>query len=147
MKSAPVQELIALVTADSLLEAPPKIHKTNIVHKMSRPEADTAQDPYIVFGQVTYKPGMRETGLPYWKPVFETTRDDEDGSFVYAVGTKADDENIICTLESYKSKDYLWDVHVKSDAVQENMKTKDIRSGLSHTLLKIREGWFHKELN
>lgn len=136
---------MTLVQAESLLEEPPKVHKLKSIHRMSRPAANTAQDPYIVFGRVGYKPGLRAQGLPYWKPVFETTRDkEEDGAFVYAITTKEDEADTIYSVEMYKSKDYLWDVHVKSDAVQENMKTKDIRCSLHHTLLKFRGGYFHK---
>jgi len=59
---------------------------------------------------------------------------------------KCGEEGKLYTLEAYESKEYLADVHVKSQAIAHSIKnTKHLRNGLSHTFLKLEAGYLFKE--
>jgi quinol monooxygenase YgiN len=51
--------------------------------EFTRPEVATHPDPFLVFTDIEYKPGKVETVIPFWKGVFERTRDDEKGALYW----------------------------------------------------------------
>jgi quinol monooxygenase YgiN len=114
-------------------------------HALVRASISAHADPYIVLGTVDYEDGGLNASFPYWKAVFETTQKNEEGTLKYALCQDSEDPKKLRTIEAYKDKEYLWGVHVKTDAVKENVaNTKHLRTGLKHVFLKIVGGYFVK---
>lgn len=155
MKIDNVTEMIKWMGANTVFEAPPTVLELDVIEDFGlfmRPDAiDQAEDPYIVVGEVTYKDGaLVEKSLPHWAKVVHTTKTSEPGSLVYAltrggVAGGAAEPNKLYTLEVYTDKDYLWDVHAKSQAVQDNVRsTKEWREGVKHHMMKKVHGYLAK---
>ncbi|CAK7244831.1 MAG: hypothetical protein STHCBS139747_006379 [Sporothrix thermara] len=147
MKTDIVQEMVQWMGVNPVLEAPPTVHMLDIVDELgyfTRNDAiGAATDPHIVIGEISYKSAeLASKSLMYWAKVMQTTRSDEPGSLVYAVACGDAEPSKFYSLEAYTSKDYLWDVHAKSQAVQDNVReTSDWRSGLKHHILKQVDGF------
>ena len=91
-----------------------------------------------MMAKITYAPGTREEGIEHWREVAASVEDQEkEGTRAYWFLSDTEDKNILYSLELYKDKEYLWDVHVPSKAIQDNMaKQKEIRKGLELKVFK-----------
>ncbi|CAK7219503.1 hypothetical protein SBRCBS47491_003873 [Sporothrix bragantina] len=151
MKTDIVQDMIKWMGANPVLEGAPAVHILDIAEPLgyfTRNNAIvSANDPYIVVGEVSYKSAeLAEKSFKHWAKVLQTTKDNEEGSLVYALSRGDADPSKIFSLEAYTTKEYLWDVHAKSQAVQDNVKeTSDWRSGLKHNIMKQVDGFFVRE--
>ena len=102
-------------------------------------------DPYIVFADINYLPSGIDTATPYWQGVVDFGRDNEPGTLIYRICKDPKVEGRLNSFEVYESKEYLWETHVKTDAVQANIKnTTHLRSGVKHNLLKMVDGYLQK---
>lgn len=132
-------------TQPPLLDGTPVLMQAATLHSLTRPEISKANDPYIVFGTVDFVEGGLDESLPYWKDVFETTKEDEEGTLSYSLCRDVKDPKKLRTVEAFSSKEYLWDMHAKSKAVADNVKhTKHLRTGLKHVFLQMVGGYFYK---
>jgi quinol monooxygenase YgiN len=140
-----VAKVLEQLQSQSLIVGTPELSILHPFCGFSRPESNTAKNVHIVIGTVVYKEGMVPHSLPYWKGVFDTTEADEPGCMVYSICKPEGKPDVLQTVEMYESSDYLWNVHVKSAAVQESVKhTKDMRVSLAHLLLTCVDGFWHK---
>ncbi|KAI1265299.1 hypothetical protein F5Y18DRAFT_47628 [Xylariaceae sp. FL1019] len=147
MEWQPVKDLVAFMTAASPLSGAPTVLELPITDlSFTREEIKQHADPYIAVAEIEYHPDTIPEALPYWKAVVESSRK-ESGTLAYGVYRHPSDSNRIFTVEIYESKEYLWDVHAKSDAVAENVKnTKNMRKGLKHTYLRRMGGHLYPKL-
>lgn len=140
--------MVKWLGSGEVLSGEPKV-KMNLTYIddffFSRPELKAAKDPYVAVAEIEYKPGTVPQTIPYWKAVVEEGRNNEPGTLMYGIAKDPDNENVLYALEGYESKDYLYDVHVKSTAIQESIKnTKDLRNKLTHHFLKLAGGFLVK---
>ncbi|KAL1895252.1 hypothetical protein Sste5346_005398 [Sporothrix stenoceras] len=132
---------------EPVLESAPTVLELDIVEDFglfTRPDGvAAAADPYVVVGEVSYKDGeLVEKSLAHWGKVVATTKADEPGSLVYALARNPAEPTKLYTFEAYESKEYLWETHAKSQAVQDNVaETKDWRAGLKHHIVKQVQGF------
>lgn len=148
MNTKGVKDMIAWVTTNDVLAAPPTVHQLEAIPGLtfSRPTILTAKNPHIVVAELSYRPGYAEASLPYWKAVVQSSQNNEPGTLVYGICKDVKDPDKLFTVEAYESKDYLMGVHVKSQAISESIKhTKDWRLSLKHTLLRLEAGFLHRE--
>lgn len=148
MQTYDVKDLIHWMTAEDVLDGPPAIHQLQFLEALdfARPEVTSHSDPYVIYATLDYVSEGASESLPYWKQVVDTGRELESGTLIYGICRDNDRKDRLCTVEAYESKAYLDDVHVKSDAIAESIKkTKHLRTGLKHTLLKIQAGYLYKE--
>lgn len=82
--------------------------------------------------KIQYAAGTRSQGIEHWKHVAASVeKTEKEGTHTYWFLTEPENENVLYSLERYKDAAYLWDVHVPSDAIQQNIqKQKDIRTSL-----------------
>jgi len=102
-------------------------------------QVETTSDPVVVIASIQYEPGTRDEGLTKWGITGKAVKKNEQDTFTYCFFKNTEDESKIYTFERYKTKDYLWEVHVPSDAIQQNIaRQKDIRTqgGLVHSFWK-----------
>ncbi|KAF2821734.1 hypothetical protein CC86DRAFT_426156 [Ophiobolus disseminans] len=87
---------------------------------------------YVAMAKIDYVPGTRIEGIKHWRAVAASVEEHEkEGTHTYWFLADPEHEDVLYTLERYRDEKYLWDVHVPSDAIQENKeKQKDIRTGL-----------------
>ncbi|KAH7087225.1 hypothetical protein FB567DRAFT_62862 [Paraphoma chrysanthemicola] len=87
---------------------------------------------HVAMARIQYAPGTRIEGIEHWKHVAASVaKEEEEGTYTYWFLADPEDEDVLYSLERYKDEKYLWDVHVPSKAIQENMKNqKHIRTGL-----------------
>ncbi|CAK7212810.1 hypothetical protein SCUCBS95973_001587 [Sporothrix curviconia] len=148
MKTEIVQGMVQWMGTGSVLEDAPAVHELDVEESLgyfTRNSAiPAAKDPHVVVGEVSYKSAeLAEKSFAHWAKVVQTTKDKEEGSLVYALSRGSEDPSKIYSLEAYTSKDYLWNEHAKSQAVQDNVKeTSHWRSGLKHHILKQVDGFF-----
>ncbi len=148
MQSDKVKDMIAWMGANPVLDGAPTVLELDVVEDFGffsrEAAADPAvADPFVVVAEVGYKDGsLVQQALPHWAKVVKTTKDDEPGSYVYTLALNPAEPTKLYSFEAYESKDYLWNVHVKSQAVQDNVAaTKDWRNGLTHHLLRKHHGF------
>ncbi|KAK4936923.1 hypothetical protein LTR10_022301 [Elasticomyces elasticus] len=145
LASHPVQTLISLFTLQSVLKEAPTVYQLEPVYSFTKPEVMRATDPYIMFANISYKAGGATQSFPYWKAVSSTSENNEPGSLLYRLCREEGNADRLHTVEVYESKEYLWDIHAKSEQVRESVtKTKDLRSGLVHAPLKMVGGFLHR---
>lgn len=148
MQTPGVQDMIKWSTAEKVFGDAPTIHQLEFIDgfEFSRVGVDATKDPHVLFADLSYQSGTVAQSLPYWKEVVETGRNDEPGTLVYGVLKNPANQDKLYVLEAYESKQYLADVHVPSRAIQESVKnTKHLRTGLTHTALKLVAGFLHRE--
>ncbi|KAI1326615.1 hypothetical protein F5Y16DRAFT_374780 [Xylariaceae sp. FL0255] len=140
----PVQAMVEWITQENPMATAPTIHELHVSDLcFSREEANQHSDPFIAVAEVEYHPDTPSKSTPYWKGVVETSRK-ESGTLAHGVHMHPTDPNKLFAVEVYKSKEYLGDVHAKSDAVRANVEaTKDLRKGLKHTFLKNVGGYLY----
>lgn len=87
---------------------------------------------HVAMARINYAHGKRFEGIQHWKTVASSVeKTEQDGTYTYWFLADPEDENVLYSLERYKDEAYLWDVHVPSQAIQENIASqKHIRSGL-----------------
>ncbi|CAO2648205.1 Nn.00g074720.m01.CDS01 [Neocucurbitaria sp. VM-36] len=87
---------------------------------------------HAAMAKIQYAPGKRPEGIEHWKAVAASVAETEkEGTYTYWFLADPEDENVLYSLERYKDEAYLWDVHVPSKAIQENIANqKHIRTGL-----------------
>lgn len=87
---------------------------------------------HVAMAKITYVPGKRSKGIEHWTNVAASVnKSEKEGTYSYWFLADPDDENVLYSMERYKDESYLWDVHVPSAAIQDNIKNqKNIRSGL-----------------
>ncbi|EPE07610.1 4-coumarate- ligase [Ophiostoma piceae UAMH 11346] len=149
METDHVKDLIAWMGANAVLEGTPTVLELELLHDVEsgifvRHDAlGNTSDPFIVVGEVSFKDSeLLQKSLPYWAEVLKTTRDNEPGSIFYALARGTTNPETLYTIEAYTSKDYLWDVHAKSQAVQDNKQASEAwRSGLKLNILKKVNGY------
>lgn len=142
-----VQDMISWMSTGNILSAPPTLYMLEYFNGLifTKPQVSSLPDPYICFAQIVYHPGRREVAVPYWTNVFKET-EAESGTLVYGLVHDKEKPDELFTIETYESKEYLWDVHVKQNsAIQESVKnTKDLRISLEHNFLKKVGGFLSK---
>jgi quinol monooxygenase YgiN len=157
MNAEPTKAALAFVsrTDPPVLTGPPSVKYLEVFDDLAsiKPQIREEEDPYIVAAELVYKPGMVAESMKYWKAVAATSKNDEPGTLAYALAkdtaaSQPPDPRVadnLVTVEVYTSKDYLWETHVKSQAVQDNINhTKDMREGLKHHALKNKAGYWYK---
>ncbi|KAH7029850.1 uncharacterized protein B0I36DRAFT_412202 [Microdochium trichocladiopsis] len=143
-----VKRMMSWISSGSRFDGTPEINQLAMIDgfHFSRPQVNSAKDPHVLFADLSYHPAGVVKALPYWQAVVDTGRNDEPGTWVYAVNKDPTNENRICVLETYETPEYLTEVHVPSHAIQESIKnTKDLRTGLKHTKLKLVKGFLHRD--
>ncbi|KAF2422866.1 hypothetical protein EJ08DRAFT_689954 [Tothia fuscella] len=148
MATPHVQDMISWMGTGSVLTEAPIIYQLESIPDLSfsRAQVTTHSDPYIIVGEIGYKPDQIPTSIPHWAAVVNTTKDDEPGALVYGIYKSVGDPNQLYSVEAYESKEFLWDVHVKSKAIEESVKnTKHLRTGLKHNFLKLEAGYLFKD--
>lgn len=93
----------------------PKGYPTAI--SFTRPELAQCADPFIVVAKFGYQTGTIDQALVGWKELVEYGEKEEPETLGYSVFVDGDD---LRTLEIYESKRFVYDVHVKSDAIKKN---------------------------
>ncbi|KAF2025804.1 hypothetical protein EK21DRAFT_92915 [Setomelanomma holmii] len=93
---------------------------------------------HVAMAKINYAPGTRSQGIEQWQKVAASVEEyEKEGTHTYWFLADPKDGNVLYSLERYQDEKYLWDVHVPSLAIQQNMKNqKYIRTGL---LLRIFE--------
>jgi quinol monooxygenase YgiN len=141
-----VQDMLQWLGTGTVLNGEARV-KMNLTYVddffFTRPELKNAKNPFIAVAEIEYKPGTIPEAIPYWKAVVEEGRNNEPGTLMYGIAKDNDagNENMLYALEGYESKDYLYDVHVKSSAIQESIKnTKHLRNNLTHHFIKQAGG-------
>jgi len=141
-----VQDMVKWLGTGTVLSGEMKV-KMNLTYVddffFTRPELKNAKDPFVAVAEIEYKPGGVAESIPYWKAVVEEGRNNEPGTLMYGIAKDKDpgNENMLYALEIYESKDYLYDVHVKSSAIQNSIaNTKHLRNSLKHHFLKLAGG-------
>jgi quinol monooxygenase YgiN len=148
MASKPVQDLIAFVGADpTFLSAPPTTTISDLVQGYTRPEISSCSDPYIAVGSLEYKEGKRTEALEGWKQVASETEKNEADTLSYGIYKNREHPETVKAVEFYRSQEYFKQVHVPSNAIQENLKKygNEIRASVSHVWLKHVAGFLVKE--
>lgn len=113
--------------------------------RFTRDEILQQADPHVLFAELDYVPGGVETATPYWQAVVDTGRDREVGTLHYGIARDLEKEDRLVAFEVYESPEYLKDVHVPSEAIQNSIaNTKHLRTGLKHHALKKVGGFLHK---
>lgn len=147
MQSDVVKQMLNWLATRQPVAGDIKVSKLEVGEDFSVPtraEADTHEDPFVAMGVLAYKDGTVPQSMPYWKDVVAISAE-EEGTLSYGIYTNTEDKNQVVAWEVYTSKEYLYDVHAKSDAVQANVKnTGHLREGLKHTFLKKVGGFFKK---
>jgi quinol monooxygenase YgiN len=143
-----VQDMVKWLGTGEVLSGDMKV-KMNLTYIDSffftRPELKNAKNPYVAVAELDYKPGTVPQTISYWNAVVEEGRNNEPGTLMYGIAKDPDNENMLYALEVYESKDYLYDVHIKSNAIQESIKnTKHMRNNLTHHFLKLVGGFLVK---
>ena len=87
---------------------------------------------HVAIAKIEYAPGTRSSGIEHWKHVAQSVEETErEGTYTYWFLTDPTSEITLYSLERYRDESYLWDMHVPSKAIQENIKNqKSIRTGL-----------------
>ncbi|KAF1844967.1 uncharacterized protein K460DRAFT_405246 [Cucurbitaria berberidis CBS 394.84] len=87
---------------------------------------------HAALAKIEYASAMRSKGIEFWKHVAKEVEENEkEGTYTYWFLADPEDENTLYSLERYRDEGYLWDVHVPSRAIQDNIKNqKHIRTGL-----------------
>jgi quinol monooxygenase YgiN len=148
MASRGVKDIVDWSTTDAILECAPTVYQLEFIDDFhfAKPSVTAHSDPYVVFAQLDYKPDTMPISLPYWKAVVDTSNHDESNTLVYGICRDPEDKDKLYTVEAYESKEYLMDVHAKSNAIAESIKnTKHLRSGLKHTFLKVEGGFLYRD--
>jgi quinol monooxygenase YgiN len=106
-----------------------------------RPEAASQTNPYIVFATLRYDSlESRDKALVGFSGVCEFSRREEPGTLWYNVLCDDAELTQMRTLEMYIDKDYLWDPHAASDAVQDNKKRQgNTRLSVDFVFLRLVE--------
>jgi quinol monooxygenase YgiN len=147
MATQGVKDMISFMTSNPVLDGAPVVHMLEYVDglEFSRPEVNTTSDPYVIVGQLVYKPDSSTKSLPYWEAVVKTSKANEPKTLVYGIAKDPKDPNNLFTIEAYENEAALKDIHVKSKAIEESIKnTKDLRESLQHTFLKFYAGYLHR---
>ncbi|KAF2713318.1 hypothetical protein K504DRAFT_517307 [Pleomassaria siparia CBS 279.74] len=134
LKSAARTSLQNLCRQDSLLRAPPLAQalRTAAGFSFRPPGPQSFPGIHAAMAKIQYAPGTRSHGIEHWKSVAASVDETEkEGTYTYWFLTDPEDEDVLFSLERYKSEEYLWNVHVPSAAIQDNIaKQKGIRIGL-----------------
>jgi quinol monooxygenase YgiN len=87
---------------------------------------------HVAMGKIDYAPGTRCQGIAHWSKVAASVEEHErEGTHTYWFLTDTGNADVLYSLERYRDERYLWDIHVPSLAIQQNIKTqKHIRTGL-----------------
>jgi quinol monooxygenase YgiN len=142
-----VQSMVKWLSSGEVLDGETRLFDLRYLDDFhfTRLELAKHKDPYVVVGELDYKPDTIPTTIPYWKAVVEAGRNEEPGTLSYGICKDPKDKDKLYCLEVYESKDYLMDVHAKSQAIQESIKnTKHLRNGLRHHWLKLSGGFLVK---
>lgn len=143
MASPPVKEMMNYMSSNPIVEGTPKIRYLSWVNDMvfTKQEVKDKKDLFIVFADVEFKAGTRDGTLQYWNNNLNSSKA-ESGCFVYGFAQDPAQPDHLYTLEAYESESFLWDVHVKADAVKDTVeKTKDMRANLTLSKLKMYDGF------
>ena len=120
------------------------LHYVRDIHEyaFTKPTVGSLKDPYISFARIEYQPGKRQDALPFWKKVFDETMD-ESGTFVFGLAVDEEkDHDVLYTLQTYESENYLREVHLKQNkAVQGSKATLEWSVGVKHNVLKLVGGY------
>jgi quinol monooxygenase YgiN len=115
-------------------------------YSFTRPEVIKHVDPLLVFTELQYKPDTVSTTLPYWKAVFETTKNDELGALFWGLTKDPKEPDKLFVVHAYESQEYLMNVHAPSTAMQATLEHgKDIRIGINFHMLKVHGGFLSKD--
>jgi quinol monooxygenase YgiN len=146
MEQAHVQDMLKW-TSTGILAGEPEVFMLDKVQGFDfvRPEVKTHSDPLLLVTDIDYKPGTAESTIPYWKAVFETTRDEEQGALLWQLATDPNNPDRLLVVHAYESRDYLMSVHATGKALKEcQAHGKDIQTGIKPYFLKVVGGYLTK---
>ena len=127
-------QLDSLCAEHSLLREPQREQrlKTAAGFPLRSTKLHSGTNAHAVMAKIEYAPGTREEGVQHWQKVTASVEENEkDGTYTYWFLTDPENDQLLYSLERYRDEKYLWDVHVPSAAIQENIeKQKHIRTGL-----------------
>lgn len=112
----------------------------------SRPSTAKCKYPFIVFAGFTFRPRQAATVFPRLKELMHYYQESEPEIPSYTV-MEDKEANQLRTVEVYETKDYLHDVHVKSDAVRKNGEQNgNLRVEGAARAVKCRKvaGWLYR---
>jgi quinol monooxygenase YgiN len=142
-----VQEMIKWMSSGKILAGTPELYLLEYLNDLTftKPDVTVLDDPYICFAHIVYRPNKRQEAIPYWEKVVAETKN-ESGTLVYGLVVDKEKPEELFTIETYESKEYLWDVHVaRNSAIQKSIQeTKSMRTSLEHNLLKKVGGYLAK---
>lgn len=111
-----------------------------------RPQVKTHPDPLLIVTDLEYKLGTAKSTIPYWKAVFETTRDDEQGALLWQLAKDPKNPDRLFAVHAYESRDYLMSVHAVSKAIKEcQAHGKEIQTDIKPYFLKVVGGYLYRE--
>lgn len=148
MASPQVADMIKWMQSGNILAGEPEIHSLSYVDDCSFAKAEVVkvQDPHISFARIEFQPGKRTEALPAWKAVYEETKG-ESGSYVYGLVVDEQKPDILYTMQTYESEEYLRQVHLKENkAVKGTMETLKMSIGVKHNNLKIVGGYLTRSV-
>src|ERR1700710_800252 len=140
MATQGVKDMIQFMTSEPVLAGAPVVHMLEYIDgfEFSRSDINKTSNPYVVYGQIIYKPDTLAESLPYWKQVVQSSKEQEPKTLVYGIAKDPKDPNSLFSVEAYENEAALKEVHVKSKAIDDSIKnTKHLRESLQHTFLKF----------
>jgi quinol monooxygenase YgiN len=117
-----------LKSRPEMLVAPSSIDFSNPIVGVTRPT--DAQDPFIVYAALDYKPDAFEEGVKGWKEVVAQTEKTEPQTLAYICLKDRDQENRIRMFEVYENEK-VFETHCRTESVgkkikdEERLKAKD----------------------
>lgn len=147
MEQAQVQDMLKWMNSGNLA-GEPELFMLDQAQGLDfiRPQVKTHPDPLLIVTDLGYKPDTAESTIPYWKAVFETTRDDEQGALLWQLAKDQKNPDRLLVVHAYESRDYLMSVHAISKALKESQAHgKEIQTGIKVYFLKVVGGYLYRE--
>lgn len=144
MASPPVKDILAWMSGNpQFFAGEATVSMTESHASFTRPSILSHSDPWICYASIEYKPGQRAVALDPWKHVASETERNEPETLSYSILKDEAHPEKIKTVEVYASEGYFKEVHVPSEAVQENVRKygSEIRVSIRHAFLKLRGGF------
>jgi quinol monooxygenase YgiN len=120
MKWAPVLEFLEARKADpDHLNGSPQIwHSNLVVDGFTRPTLTDAKDPLVILATLQYD-GEKDVkeALSGREGAVKSTAKEEHGTLSYAIGSYVETSNRLTFVEIYESKQYLEEVHMRSEVL------------------------------
>ncbi|OAG10740.1 uncharacterized protein CC84DRAFT_1203097 [Paraphaeosphaeria sporulosa] len=144
MSIDPVKDMVGWLTSNPQnIDGEATVTISENYASFTRPEVLKVADPWICYASIEYKEGKRAEALEPWKHVTSETEKNETETLSYSILKDTGHPETIKTIEVYPSQEYFKEVHVPSEAVQENAKKygNEIRLSLAHVFLRYQAGF------